>query len=432
MEKTVILDTTYGKIRGVQREGNQVFKGVRYAKAERFQKPVRCVSDQEIYDATSFPKVAHQLGQPEGSFYDREFWHHKEYSGEHSEDCLFLNIFKPDHAENLPVAVWIHGGAFMNGFCSKVEIDGEYWNREDVILVSITYRLGILGFLTCGMLDEAYGDSGNLAIYDQLAAIDWVHEHIASFGGNPDHITIMGQSAGAMSVQTLLCSPLLNKGVVGAVMQSGGGIRNWMNRSTGKEEMRGWHEECLKQMGITTLEQLLAYDPQKLTEESAAVASEKMGPGLLFYPHMSEEILPDTYENMAELGKMANVPYIIGCTKNDMTVGESLWESPIYTGCTALVDGVQKNGFAPDYVYVFGKDPLGGEGQGSFHSSDLWYSFHTLYRSWREKDEMDYQVADEMCLRWATFVKTGNPNCENLPEWPAYSGKQEEVYKFGF
>lgn len=429
MNYTNIIETSYGKIRGIQEDGRQVFKGIRYAIAKRFQKPVLTVSDQEVYDATAFGYTCPQPGQPEGSFYDREFWHHKEYSTPMNEDCLFLNIWRPDHAENCPVAIWIHGGAYMNGFGSKVEIDGEFWNKQGIILVSINYRVGVSGFLTSRLLDEAYGDSGNLGIYDQLAAVEWVHRHIASFGGNPEHITIMGQSAGAMSVQTLLGAPGLNKGVVGAVMQSGGGINNWMNVSVPKAELQVLHDEFLSKQGITTVEELMAADMMELVWAGTRFANEKKGNMLLFIPYMSEDILPDTYENLAMKGQVRDVPCLIGCTANDITVnGEDTINSPVYKGCLNWASALHDAEHAPNYVYVFQRKPLGGEGQGAFHSSDLWYSFHTLDRSWRVKDARDYAAADEMCARWTAFIKNGDPNAEGYPKWNAYKDEGDVYY----
>lgn len=430
MEQFSTINTSYGIIKGIQKEGYQVFKGIRYATANRFERPVICHrAENDPYDATRFGYTCPQPGQPEGSFYFREFWHHLEYATEHREDCLFLNIWKPDHAENLPVAIWIHGGAFMNGFGSKVEIDGEYFNRQGIILVSINYRVGPLGFLTSNILENAFGyESGNYGIYDQLIAIDWVREHIADFGGNPEQITLMGQSSGAMSVQTLLGSPLLSRSVTGAVMHSGGGIENWMNVSVSHEQMLEWHEAFLKTQGLDTLEKLLAADPHQLAINAAKYTGEILGGKLMFIPHMSGDILPDTYENVVRGGGVPDIPYIIGVTKDDMTVQEGcVKESPVYQGCLKWAEALNALGRRPSYVYLFAHDLLDGEGQGAFHSGDLWYSFHTLDRSWRRKDVEDYRIADEMNARWAAFIQTGNPNVNEYEKWMPYQA-EEDVY----
>lgn len=429
--ETVTIQTTYGAVKGVQLDGYQAFKGIRYATADRFQKPVPYLSEVPVYDATAYGYTCPQPGQPAGSFYDREFWHHKEYATEKREDCLYLNIWRPDHGENLPVAIWIHGGAFLNGFGSKVEIDGEYLNKQGVILVSINYRVGILGFLCHQMLEEAYGYCGNYGIYDQLCAINWVREHIASFGGDPNHITVMGQSAGAMSVLTLISSPLLPEGVTGAVMQSGGGIENFLNASKTLASQKELHGELLEEMGIDTLDKLLQADADRLVADSCVFTERRKIPNLLFAPTIHTDLLPDTYEALVRGGHVRDIPCLIGCTRNDITVGDDLYSSPIYTGCVKWALATEQAGHTPSYVYVFDRAPLGGEGQGAFHSCDLWYSFHTLGRSWREKEPVDYRIADEMNRRWADFIRTGSPNDETLPPWSPFTAANPEVKHFG-
>lgn len=375
----VTLETTYGKIKGIQYADHQLYKGIRYATAKRFQRPELYCSEADVYDATHFGYTCPQPGQQEGSFYDREFWHHKEYSTPHNEDCLYLNIWRPNEGENLPVALWIHGGAFVNGFGLKVEIDGGYY-------------------------------CGNYGIYDQLCAIEWVRKHIASFGGNPDHIIIMGQSAGAMSIQTLISSPLLPEGVVGAVMQSGGGLENFLNDSKTIQSQKELHGELLRELGIESLEQLLQADVVELVAKSCEFTERKKIPNLLFAPVIHTDLLPDTYENLVYRGIVRNIPCVIGCAANDITVGDVLEEAPVYKGCINWALAMEKVGYCPSYVYVFDRAPLGGEGQGAFHSGDLWYSFHTLDRSWRKKEDIDYRIADEMCQRWIVFIRTGTPN----------------------
>lgn len=415
--KTIIRDTSYGKIKGIQYDGYQLFKGIRYAKAARFEKPNMVISTDSVYDATQFGYTCPQMGQPKGSFYDREFWRYKEYSTPKNEDCLFLNIWKPDNAQNLPVAIWIHGGAFMNGFSSKIEIDGKHFNDKGIILVSINYRVGILGFLCSDLIDDENGLCGNYGIFDQLCAIDWVHKHIKSFGGNPDDITIMGQSAGAMSVQTLVSSPLIQSCVKKAVMHSGGGYNNGMNQNTKLSEMKSIHKDVLNQMGIHSHEELMSIDAMDLVSKSVNVHTDLKG--LVFYPAIDGYLLKNTYENIIKNG-IKQIPYIIGCTKDDIFVNSELENSSVYQGCIKFADYIK----SPVYPYVFMREPLGGEGQGAFHSCDLWYSFHTLDRSWRKKEKIDYEIADKMNLYWANFIKTGNPNGAGLPEW-----NEKEVMK---
>ena len=431
MLKTISIDTTYGKVKGIQMDGYQVYKGLRYGTAARFQKPCLYVSEEIEYDSTKYGYTCPQPRPFEGSFYDREFWHHKEYATEENEDCLYLNIWKPDEGEMLPVALWIHGGAFVNGFGSKVEIDGQSFNQQGVILVSINYRVGILGFLCHDWLETSYGYCGNYGIYDQICAIEWVKKHICSFGGNPDNITVMGQSAGAMSVQTLISSPLLPSGVTKAVMQSGGGYENSMNDNKKIDEQKALGVELIKYLTISSLHELLVTAPKDLVMKSEEFIKARQIRNLLFAPVIHTEVLPDTYEKLVTSGKVADIPCIIGCTQNDITVANELETSPIYQGCIKWALETEKAGHVPSYVYVFKRAPLGGEGQGAFHSGDLWYSFHSLNRSWRQKDDMDYRIADEMNRRWADFIKTGSPNNDEYAQWNVYTAGHTEIKYFG-
>ncbi len=168
-----------------------------------------------------------QAAHQEGEFYQKEFF--DEGDAPYSEDCLFLNVWTPAPGKKnkkLPVAMWIHGGAYTGGWGFEKEMDGEAWAERDVILVTINYRLGIFGFLSHPELsaESPHGVSGNYGILDQIAALTWIKNNIAQFGGDPENIMIFGQSAGAMSVQTLVTSPLAIPMISKAVIMSGGGI----------------------------------------------------------------------------------------------------------------------------------------------------------------------------------------------------------------
>ncbi|WP_066022391.1 MULTISPECIES: carboxylesterase family protein [Clostridium] len=410
--KTIINDTSYCKVKGIQCDGYQLFKGIRYAKAKRFEKPKMVLSTDEIYNATKFGYTCPQPPQVNTSFYAHEFWSDKKYLTTNNEDCLCLNIWKPDNAENLPVAIWIHGGYFKTGCNSKMEVDGQHFADKGIILVSINYRVGILGFLCSDLISDENGLSGNYGIFDQLCAIDWIHKHIKSFGGNPDDITLMGQSAGAMSVQTLVSSPLLQNCIKKAIMQSGGGYNNGFNRNIRLEELKEIHKDVLTQMGIQSREELMSMDAMELLLKAEKVNVKMDKLLLLFCPVIDGYLLKDTYENIIKNG-IKQIPYLVGCTKNDMFVKGSIEESPIYKGCTDFAKYVE----SPVYPYLFSRVPLDDTGEGAFHCCDLWYSFYTLDRNWRKKDKTDYELAYKTNLYWANFIKTGNPNGNGLPTW---------------
>jgi carboxylesterase type B len=161
---------------------------------------------------------------PEIQFYSKEFYSNPEFMPECSEDGLYLNIWTPakDSSEKLPVAIWIHGGGFLGGFGSEMEFGGEAFCNQNVILVTINYRLNLFGFLAHEWLCEENdkGVSGNYGILDQIMALQWVNENIEGFGGDPENITIFGQSAGAISVLTLISSQLTGNMIKKAIRQS--------------------------------------------------------------------------------------------------------------------------------------------------------------------------------------------------------------------
>ena len=228
-----IIRTPCGEIRGVQSkyEGVVAFKGIRYATAERWKYPEIITAWDGVYDATQYGKCSYQPRafyneeeNPKKIFYYNEFRKGEVYT--YDEDCLFLNIFTPENAtkeSRLPVLLYIHGGGFTGGCGHEKHFDAPVWAKNGVVSVTINYRLGPMGFMCLPELKEESGITGNYGLFDQIAAIKWVRNNIAAFGGDADKITIMGQSAGAMSVQHLCQSNITDNLFRGAVMSSGVG-----------------------------------------------------------------------------------------------------------------------------------------------------------------------------------------------------------------
>lgn len=226
--------TPCGPIEGCacQWPGVTAYKGIRYATAGRWEYPTPVTHWEGTYNATQYGACSYQprafydeAQMPEKAFYYHEFRQGEHY--EYSEDCLFLNIWTPESAgadAKLPVLFYIHGGGFTGGCGHEKHFDGPVWPTRGVIAVTINYRLGPLGFACLPELSAEAGHTGNYGLYDQLCALQWVHDNIAAFGGDPARITVMGQSAGAMSVQQLCLSPLIEGLIAGAVMSSGGGV----------------------------------------------------------------------------------------------------------------------------------------------------------------------------------------------------------------
>ena len=198
------IQTPCGELQGCAGRipGVAAYKGIRYAVAGRWEYPVPVTAWEGVYDATAYgaccpqPRAFSPENEtPQQAFYYHEFREGRTFS--YSEDCLFLNVFTPDSAkagDGLPVLFYIHGGGFLTGCGHETHFDCPVWPTKGVIGVTLNYRLGPLGFLTLPELKQEAGCTGNYGLYDQLAALQWVHRNIAAFGGDPDNVTIMGQS----------------------------------------------------------------------------------------------------------------------------------------------------------------------------------------------------------------------------------------------
>ena len=364
--KLPVVKVEGGLLQGVPSEDPSVivFKGIPYAAPPvgelRLQPPQDVIPWDGVRECSAFSAIAPQPGNAPGTFYGEEFYWMPQ--PEQSEDCLYLNIWAPAKAVGkkgaaLPVAMWIHGGAFVNGYGFEVSMDGDKWAQKDVILVTINYRLG----------ENA---AGNLNILDQIKALEWISKNIAEFGGDPSNVTIFGQSAGGMSVRTLLISPLAKGLFAKAIIQSGGG------------------------MGLDQLGSILTSAPQ-----------------------VDGNVVPEPFDKAVMDGTIADIPIMTGYTSDDLPFFK---EESVGAFC-ALRDSL---GTAPVYEYEFTRD-LPGEDKdvpdnlpGAFHSAELWYVFGTLGRSWRPFTEEDYALSEEMVSAWTDFCKTGSPG------WPEYPFKK--------
>lgn len=204
----IILNTACGAVRGTIRSECLEFLGIRYATAGRFEYCNQILHWDGIYDATVPGSTCPQtrtwyehLEIPERMFYHREFRDGIVYS--YDEDCLSLNIYTPKEPGQYPVILYIHGGGFNSGTITETHLDGAMFARRGIILVTAHYRVGVLGYLTHEEIYNKYGHDGNFGLHDQFTALQWVRDNIADYGGDPGNITLMGQSAGAISIQYL-------------------------------------------------------------------------------------------------------------------------------------------------------------------------------------------------------------------------------------
>ena len=413
-----LVNTPCGQIQGTAGRvpSTAAYKGIRYATAGRWEYPTPVTAWEGVYDATSYGACSYQPR----SFYNEEenlkkvFYYNEFRKGEHydySEDCLFLNIWTPEGAaegDRLPVLIYIHGGGFTGGCGHEKHFDGPVWPAKGVIGVTLNYRLGPMGFLCLPELKEEAGCTGNYGLYDQLCAIQWIKTNIAAFGGDPDRITIMGQSAGGMSVQQHCLSPLSEGLFQGAVMSSGGGVSKALSASPAESFYDFW-KSVMKKAGCETLEQFRALSPEKLFAVWTETCKEMRGGGC--FPCIDGRLVVGTGMELLQAGKQHKIPYMSGSTSEDMM-------PPLLQNMSKKWCAAQEKG----YTWFFDRQ-LPGDENGAWHSSDLWYWFGTLENCWRPMTETDKALSDWMTDYLCSFVKTGDPNCQGQPTWLPSKGQ---------
>ena len=417
-----ILKTPCGEIRGCAGRvpGTVAYKGIRYATAGRWEYPKQVTSWEGVYDATHYGNCSYQPR----AFYDEElnekkyFYYNEFRRGEtytYSDDCLFLNIFTPETAkagDKLPVLVYIHGGGFTGGCGHEKHFDGPVWPAKGVIGVTLNYRLGPMGFACLQELAEEAGHTGNYGLYDQMTAIRWVRDNIAAFGGDPENITIMGQSAGAASVQMLCQSPLTDGLFQKAVMSSGCGLGSMMSGKL--DSSCAFWQEVMKRCGCENLAEFRALPVEKLFEVWQSTKKEVKGGAAAAFP------VTDGHFAVAG-GKARNIPYMAGSTSHDMA-------PPILQSMARKWISAREK---PSYTWFFDR-MLPGDDCGAWHSADLWYWFGTLENCWRPIEDKDFALSDQMTDYLCSFARTGDPNmAARLPTWIASDRSQKRVLCMG-
>lgn len=415
-----VLTIEGGQVQGVLTDSTNVmvYKGIPYAAPPvgdlRWKRPQPVVAWEGVKLCDTWGNASLQSDHNPGDFYTEEFY----FGGDpaRSEDCLYLNIWAPAQTvgkteAKLPVAFWVHGGAYMGGWGHEITMDGDAWATRGVILVTINYRLGIMGFLSHPLLakEDTDGVSGNYGTWDQVAALKWVHNNIAQFGGDPDNIMIFGQSAGAASIKNLVTSNESKKLVSRAIIQSIGGLGELIP-APAQDVAENIGKEMMDAAGLTTLEAMRAATPDQLNAAFGAFMATGKVQGLPFTPHIDGRLLGKSFTEAATDNTIADVPYMLGSTLDDMmpTMGEGIDQFAF------LRETQTKN---PVYAYRFDRR-LPGEPNTAYHSSELWFIFKTLKNSRRPFTAADYELADRMMDYWTNFAKFGNPNGNNVDgEW---------------
>lgn len=432
------VKTKYGIIQGVVENGYTIFKGIPYAKPPirelRFKSPKEPEGWNGVYYADTFPPACMQTPPPEDDFYYKEFNSPVNFS----EDSLYLNVWTPakSAANTLPVAVWLYGGALLSGYCAEKEFDGTEYAKRGVILVTVNYRLGLFGFMCHPWLaEENNGHCGNYGVLDQLAALKWVKENIKAFGGDPDNVTLFGQSSGSLTSQTLMLSPL-SKGLFNkCIFQSGAGYDNGFCKNRKQEEYYDIGERAVELSGVKSLAELREIPADRLVEISNELIGYacRLDKGLGYEPVIDNYLLVGDSEHNLKVGNFPDIPIILGSTANDICTPEDktihMEESLLHNGCINWCKHQIELGYTPSYVYYF-NHRLPGDASGAFHSSELWYMFGTLDRCWRPFTDKDRHLSEKMLDYWCNFIKTGDPNGEGLEEWAAWDIENRSVMLF--
>ena len=463
------LAVTGGLVRGAPsatHPGILAFEGIPFAAAPvgdlRWRPPAPVEPWEGVRDATAPGAICMQQGAQQAT---------------QSEDCLFLNVWAPREAAGpLPVMVWIHGGGYRLGSGSGPGYDGAPLAASDVVLVTINYRLNVFGFLAHPALsaESEHGASGNYGLLDMVAALEWVRDNAAAFGGDPQRVTIFGESAGGGAVMALMIAPQAEGLFHRAIAQSTY-VHGWDRPLDAPA--RGWEPaEALGEQvaaalgapgaGAEALAAMRAADAGELLQAAGAGAL-FIWSGTVWAPNVDGWIVPDDPLAMYEAGLQHDVPLIAGITANEGSLFRSRFDiadadgfeayvrtdfAGIAPDALALYDAAGEGGFAagldrlvhdmffagparlqlranaaagaPAWFYQFAHVPptAGGAQFGAHHASELAYVFGTLDASpdtpWTAADRA---VSDTMIGYWTQFAAAGDPNRAGLPAWPAYT-----------
>ena len=408
---TFTIQTPCGAVTGEETDGARFYRAIPYAEAERFEGPVMTEHWDSTLDATQIESDCWQLcsyhdgPQEPGDFYYYEFLTKRDYH--YAESPLQLSIIAPADAGGLPVLAFIHGGGFEVGKINELPYgtSTEYAKRG-VVLVSIGYRLNIFGLY----------NGRNYCLEDQLCAVKWLRKNIAAYGGDPDRITLMGQSAGAMSITDLCLTDALKGDIVGAVLMSGGGLIPRLTGPRRAAQTAKFWQRVRDRAGAKTEADMKTLPAEDLWEawfyvsrHGASVHNQQTG--------IDDTIVPDVPQKLRKKDTSLDVPMLLGVASQDFL-------PPVVYGM-ALRLGLQnaRMGRKPVYGYFFDR-PLPGNRFRAFHGSDLWYMFGNMDKSWRPFTAEDEALSQKMIDCVANFVRTGDPNGPGLPDWPALSRKQ--------
>jgi len=453
----LVVQTQSGPVKGVVNESNDVvaFKGIPYAAPPvgdlRWKEPQPVEPWEEVLDASEFCKSCMQNRAFSRNPWTEEFM----VQNDISEDCLFLNVWTPAKSadEKLPVFVYIHGGGLSEGSGAVAVYNGENLAKKGILVVTINYRLGAFGFLAHPELtaESPHNSSGNYGFLDQVAALQWVKNNISAFGGDPGTVTIAGQSAGAMSVNQMITSPLAAGLFHRAITESGTSFASGMFGSTPTlEEAEQVGLDFAKQKGAADLAELRAMPAEKIM---APVEGQGM---MRFRGNIDGYLQTADMKTIFAEGKQNDTPFITGMNADETRyMGEQneefkrLYLSSNKDEAAAVKQAGQeqsklnawlwleyraKTANTNGYVYYFDRAIPWPEHPefGAFHTAEVPYVFNNMDKIISHTmSQRDTIIADNISSYWVNFIKTGDPNGAGLETWEPYTEGQHEVMELG-
>jgi para-nitrobenzyl esterase len=382
------------------------------------------------------------------------------------EDCLYLNVWTGARTtrERRPVLVWIYGGGFGSGGGNVPIYDGTAMARKGVVFVSVNYRVGVFGFFSHPELtqESGHGASGNYGLMDQIAALQWVQKNISAFGGDPEKVTVAGQSAGSMSMNCLVASPLA-KGLFQRAIGESGANFSRENPSLAQAEKSG--KELMQTLGATTLDSMRALPADELLKKGGALRAGPVIDGYVL-PAPIADIFERRQENSVALltGWNEDEGFVFGPPKKAADYLQDIEKQygaeadsilKYYPATNDSIAGVSEVRLSRDlifgrqnyswamiaslqgdrvFVYRFVRKPptaAGGHLWGAFHTAEVPYAYDNLSFVHRPWEPVDYNLSDEMSSYWANFAKTGDPNGVGLPLWEPFESTRERIMVFG-
>ena len=446
--------TENGTVKGLPADDPRVtvYRGIPFAKPpvgeNRWRAPQPCENWEGVRQCYEFGPISMQDQPAIGDdLYCREW--HVDPDIPISEDSLYLNVWTGAKStdEKLPVLVWIYGGAFQWGYTAEMEFNGERLARHGIIVVSIAYRLGVFGFLAHPELTEADpGHPTNFGLLDVQAGLAWVYRNIAAVGGDPEKITLGGQSAGGAAV-TFTMAAGENAHMIDKASIFSGFIRNpfladpIIHPGT-LEEAEENGKEFIAYLGCSSVVEARNKDAAAVRAAYAEYAKNHRR----FVPCIDRVYAKEDPFEMFLNGSMSDVPVFAGYTKDEFIQTLPTRAELNHTELGEVVaDITEKNGIktinvvensvkcianahvrneksSPMYIYKFAPSVPGKDNPGAFHSCDLWFFFETIQKCWRPYSGAHYALARKMCDYWTNFIKTGDPNGngydeKTLPLW---------------